>query len=176
MPYDRTEVSIGTAPPRGRHRGPARPWGDAALALLVLFLDAVALAVTTMWVYVATRPDSDAAEGARPKAPEMPGDAPRPAPGGRRGRRPGAVGGLARYIGFAIAAGLIALTAYAFVRGGHRITAGAQILVVVLLVLGALHSAAREARGTHPGPVPVPAGDRCVCHSAGGSCHGRGSH
>ncbi|WP_351226479.1 hypothetical protein [Streptomyces sp. NPDC002133] len=125
MSYGRTEVSIGTARPSGRHHGPATPWGDAALALFVLFVDAVALAVTAMWVYVATRPDSAAAERARPKAPEIPGDAPRPRPEMAADAAPAPSVAWAPYLGFAIAAALIALTAYAFVRSGHRITAGA---------------------------------------------------
>ncbi|MFD7445095.1 hypothetical protein [Streptomyces sp. NPDC059909] len=147
-------------PPQGHHRGPATPWGDAALALFMLFVDAVALAVTTLCVFLATWRDRGEPVG------KPPGDAPGPRREAAADAAPTPSVDWGPYIGYGIAAALIALTAYAFVRSGHRITAGTQVLAVVVLTVGLLSSGALEYRGTHPGPVPAPAGDRCVCHSA----------
>ncbi|UUN28668.1 DUF6234 family protein [Streptomyces sp. FIT100] len=131
-------------PRRVPERGPASLWGDAALALFVVFVDAIALAAAALWAFAVGRRDPTGTAGSPPVESEW------------------YVGGVALLVG---------LSAYAFVRSRHRITAAAQVLVAAVLCLGLLASVAQEARN-HPGPAPRPTGHRCVCHSAGGSCHG----
>ncbi|MDG4859069.1 DUF6234 family protein [Streptomyces sp. T-3] len=133
-------------PPAGHYRKPSSRWGDAVLAVFVLFIDVVALAVTALWLFV-SRLQLGAADSGGRKA-----DAGGPAPAAPPAEPSMDWGPM---IGFGITALMIALTAYAFARGGLLVTSWAQTLVAItvgaILLLGLAH----EHPHTRPDPGPT---------------------
>ncbi|MBT2441516.1 hypothetical protein J7E93_15610 [Streptomyces sp. ISL-36] len=78
-------------------------------------------------------------------------------------------------LAFGAMAGVALLLALAMLRGGWAWTAAGQFLAAGLLGLTTLLIATEEWTRAHPAPAPTapaPSEARCVCHSAGGSCHG----
>ncbi|HET6858157.1 MAG TPA: DUF6234 family protein [Streptomyces sp.] len=79
----------------------------------------------------------------------------------------GEVAALAVFGGLAAA---LALTAYAFGKGGQRITAWAQLLAALLLGLMVAHGAVSTYAATHPEPTPTGPGQTgSQCRSGGDS-------